>query len=47
MTFDDFVERHAVTLKERRDLVLYLAALRMRRTLEVLGTGQAPGKERG
>ena len=35
MTFDEFCKRFKVTAKERRKLVLYLAALRLRKTLEL------------
>lgn len=36
MTFREFCERHHLTAAERREAAWYLAALRMRATLEAL-----------
>lgn len=36
MTFDEFFREHRLTAAERTDLVYFLAAMRMRKTLERL-----------
>jgi hypothetical protein len=35
-TLDEFCERYDVTLKERKEIIRYLAYLRMRATLELI-----------